>query len=157
MPSFKEFEKRITQNLRRNQIDKLVLDLRFNDGGQPDQGNLLIRKISRIYPRGKGRCYLIVGRKTEGAALENAVEFTVETGALVFGEPSGGKPNHFSGVNRFVLPESGLVVNYSTRFISLVQGDPPSLQPERETPLSYIQYLSGSDPAMEAIFMDDMP
>jgi hypothetical protein len=157
MPSFKEFEKRVIQNLRRNRIEKLVLDLRFNDGGQPDQGNLLIRKMSRIYPRGEGRCYLIVGRRTQGAALENAVEFTAKTGASVFGEPSGGKPNHFSGVKRFVLPESGLVVNYSTRYISLVQGDPSSLQPDLETPLSYLQYLSGSDPAMEAIFMDVIP
>ena len=156
MPSFREFEKRVLKIMRKKPIDKLVLDLRFNDGGQPDQGNLLIRKMGRIKPGGAGRSYVIIGRRTQGAALENAIEFIVKTGASVVGEPSGGKPNHFGEVERFVLPESRLVVSYATQYISLLEGDPPFLQPERQTPLSFSDYLSGADPAMEAILKDDL-
>ena len=157
MPSYKEFEKKVIQTLRRNGADKIVLDLRFNDGGEPDQGSQFIQKLSKLKIKGTGQFFLIVGPKTRGAALQNAFEYIAATGAVVVGESSGGKPNHFGGVKRFVLPETNLIVNYSTRFISLVEGDPPSLIPDRLTPLSFKQYLQGIDPALEAILSDPHP
>jgi hypothetical protein len=151
MPSFKEFEKKVFQTLRTNEIDKLVLDLRFNDGGQPQQGTLFIQKIGKARIKGTGQCYVIVGRETRDAALINAVDFINQTGALVVGECTGGKPNHFGDVKRFVLPESKLVVNYSIRYFTLLEGDPPTLKPGLDAPISFTQYMKGSDPALEAI------
>jgi hypothetical protein len=156
MPSFKEFEKKVLQTLRKNPVDKLVFDLRFNDGGEPDQGSQFIEKLARVKMKGAGRFYLVIGRRTRGAALQNAVEFMARTNPLVVGEPSGGRPNHFGGVRRFVLPETNLIVNYSTRYISLVEGDPPSLLPDLSTPLTFKQYAAGIDPALEAIRQDNL-
>jgi hypothetical protein len=157
MPSYKEFEKKVLQTLRRNQVDKIVLDLRFNDGGEPGQGSQLIQKMSKVKLKGAGRFYVILGRNTRGAALQNAVEYIFTTDAMAVGEPSGGKPNHFNGIKRFVLPETNLIVNYATRYISLAEGDPPSLVPELVTPLTFEQYMEGIDPALEAILREPIP
>jgi hypothetical protein len=156
MPSYDEFEKKVMQTLRRNPVDKIVLDLRFNDGGEPGQGSRFIEKLSKVKMKGAGRFYLIIGRKTRGAALQNAIECITTTGAIVVGEPSGGKPNHFGGVKRFVLPETNLIVNYSTRYIPLIENDPPSLLPDFDTPLAFKQYLSGFDPPLEAILREPL-
>ena len=151
MPSFREFEKRIFKNIRKNEIDNLVFDLRYNSGGNSLQGTSLIRKIAKTELLGKGRTYLMVGRRTFSSAIVNSVDLIKEMDAVVVGEETGGRPNHFGEVDRFVLPESHLVVNYSTKYFKLLDEDIPSLVPDIPAPLKYSQYISGIDPALEAI------
>jgi hypothetical protein len=151
MPSFKEFDKELFQVLRKKEVDKLVFDLRFNSGGQPGQGNQLIRDLHRARIRGKGRFFLLVGRKTSAEGLINALEYMKYPDVTVVGEETGGRPNHFGEVRRFVLPESGLIVSHSTRYFELLPEDLPSISPEVETPMSFRQFLEGIDPAIEAV------
>ena len=73
------------------------------------------------------------------------------TDALIVGETTGGRPNHFGEVNRFVLPESNLVVSYSTMYFSLLPEDKPSIFPDLEAPISFVQYINVIDPAMALI------
>ena len=151
MPSFKEFEKRVFQVLRKKEVDKLIFDLRFNSGGHPDQGSLFAEDLHKAKLKGKGQFYLWVGRKTQAEALVNALDFMRGKDVVVVGEESGGRPNHFGAVRRFVLPESGLIVSHSTRYFQLLEDDPASLVPEVEASISFQEYLEGVDPALEAV------
>lgn len=151
MPPFQEFEKQVFQTIRRTEIDKLVLDLRFNNGGNAAQGTEFIKKLSRARIRGHGHFYLITGRETFASAMINALDMITATEAVVVGEGTGGKPNHYGVVERFVLPESRLVVNCTSGYFKLLDEDPPSLLPDLEAPISFHQYTEGIDPAMEAI------
>lgn len=151
MPSFREFEKKIFQTLRKREIDKLVFDLRFNTGGSEQQGTRLIKKLAGRKMKGQVPVYLIVGRQTYAAAIVNSADLIRQLDAIVVGEATGGRPNHFGEVNRFVLPESRLVVSYSTKYFALSEKDDASIIPEIEVPLTYDVFMSGTDPAMEAI------
>ena len=151
MPSFKEFEKQVFLTIRKREIDKLVFDLRFNDGGNSSQGTNFIKKLSKLQLQGLGKIYVIVGRETSSAAVINTVDFMKNLEVVVVGEGTGGRPNHYGEVKRFVLPESRLVVNYSTRYFDLLEENVPSIMPDIETPLYFQQYLNGTDPALEAI------
>ena len=151
MPSFKEFDKQVFQVLKKKVVDKLIFDLRFNSGGHPAQGSTFIEDLHKAKLKGKGEFYLLVGRKTSSEALINAVDFMKYDGVLVVGEETGGKPNHFGDVRRFVLPESGLIISHSTRYFQLLDEDPLSLSPDLEAPETYPQYLEGIDPALEAV------
>ena len=151
MPSFKEFEKQVLRVLRKEKIDKLVFDLRFNRGGHAEQGTEFIRKIKRTLPKKHGEVFLLVGRGTEAEALINAVDLIKSMKVMLVGEESSGKPNHFGEVKRFVLPESGLVVSYPGTYFSLLEEDPSSLEPEVKTHISFEQYMQGIDPALEAV------
>jgi len=73
------------------------------------------------------------------------------TEVVLVGEDTSGKPNHFGEVNRFVLPESRLIVSYPTRYFVLLEKDPPAIKPDVETPLGFESYSKGIDPAMELI------
>lgn len=70
---------------------------------------------------------------------------------LVVGEDSGGKPNHFGEVKRFVLTTSNLVVSYSTKFYTLLEENPPAIIPDLPVSQSYSGFMEGKDEAMEAI------
>jgi hypothetical protein len=151
MPSFKEFEKEVMQVLRKNQINKLVFDMRFNSGGNSYQGTRFIRKLLKSKLKGDGELYVVVGRKTFSSAIINTIDFLENSDAISVGEETGGKPNHFGEVKRFVLPESKLVVNHSTKYFTLVEEDVPSIAPELQAPISFKQFMKGIDPTLQAI------
>ena len=157
MPSFKEFEKEVFQVLKKKEVDKLIFDLRFNSGGHPAQGKTFIEDLHKAKIKGKGEFYLLVGRKTSSEALINAVDFMKYEGVVVVGEETGGRPNHFGDVRRFVLPESGLIISHSTRYFDLQEEDPPSISPDVEASETFNLFIEGVDPALEAVRMHQIP
>jgi len=157
MPSFKEFEKGVISVLKRKAIDKLVFDLRFNRGGNAAQGTEFITRICKLLPKKNTEIFVLIGRTTFSSAIINTVDL-MECGKVVLvGEETSGRPNHFGEVQRFVLPESKLIVNYSTTYFSLLEGDPPSIEPDLPAPIDYDQYINGIDPAIEAVHLHNLP
>ncbi len=157
MPSFKEFEKQVFPVLKKEEINKLVFDIRYNKGGHASQGTEFIRKICKALPKDHGDIFVLVGRMTSASAIINTVDFMKSEEVVLVGEETSGKPNHFGEVNRFVLPESGLIVSYPTRYFALLDEDLPSIVPDLLTPLDFDQYMKGVDPAMEAVRLTPLP
>jgi len=81
----------------------------------------------------------------------NALDFRNKTKALLVGEPTGGRPNHFGEVKTFTLPYSGLTISYSTNYFRFAKDDTPSLLPDIPAEPSSADYFAGRDPALEAI------
>jgi len=157
MPSFKEFEKKVFPVLKKKEIDKLVFDLRFNRGGNAAQGTEFITKICNLLSKKNTEIFVLIGRTTFSSAVINTVDL-MECGKVVLvGEGTSGRPNHFGEVKRFVLPESKLIVSYSTTYFSLLEGDPPCIEPDLPAPMDYDQYLHGIDPAMVAVRQHNLP
>jgi hypothetical protein len=67
------------------------------------------------------------------------------------GEPSAQKPNSFGEVRAFRLPFSGLEVGCSTRRYRLVDGDPPTFEPDELVPTSFDDLYRGRDPVLERV------
>jgi hypothetical protein len=151
MPSFKEFEKEVFRILKKKKIDKLVFDLRFNRGGYAPQGTEFIKKICKTLPREHGNIFLLLGRTNRASAIINTLDFMNHKEVILVGEETGGRPNHFGDVRRFVLPESKLIVSHSTRYFKLLEEDLPGITPDLLTPIYYDSYINGIDPALEAV------
>jgi len=152
MPSFKEFEKEALKTARKQNIKKLVIDFRFNSGGNPIQWTKFTDKLQKTRIGENADTYLLVGRNTSSAAIINAIDVIKTLNPLVVGEESGGKPNDFGEMKRFVLTTSNLVVTYSTKYFSLVEDDPPAILPDIPVSQSYKSYITGIDEAMEVIY-----
>jgi hypothetical protein len=91
--------------------------------------------------------FVIIGRQTFSSAVLNAIDFR-SLGATLVGEPGGWKPSGYGSVTNLVLPNSGLQVSCSTRKFSDVLGD--ALLPDVPAVLSFADYISERDPALEA-------
>jgi hypothetical protein len=81
----------------------------------------------------------------------NAVQLRDEAGAILVGEPSGGKPWSYGEQRTFSLPRSGVTVFHSTRFFRLGDVDTPSLEPEIAAGISSADFFRSRDPFLEAL------
>lgn len=146
------FAAELWNTIRENGAQRLVIDLRNNGGGDsslldPFIGELAASKdINR-----KGRLFVIVGRRTFSSAILNALDLRKKTAAVFYGEPTGGKPNHYGEIQNLTLPHLGLKVSYSTKYFKFAEGDESSLTPDVLVEIGLQDYLALRDPVLEAI------
>ena len=98
---------------------------------------------------------MIVGRRTFSAALANAIDFRKDTNAILVGEPIGERPNSYSENDEMTLPNSRLVVSYSTRYYKFVDEDVPAVLPDVRIDPSWPEFRAGRDPVMDWILAHD--
>jgi tetratricopeptide (TPR) repeat protein len=151
---FDAFIKRLTDFIAANDIAKMAVDLRWNNGGNTVIGKQFVDAIkpnAKVNQRGK--LFVIIGRRTYSAAQNVATMLEQETNSILVGEQSGSSPN-FIGEEDFVtLPYSGILVNVSDLFWQTAWPWDRRiwLAPELYTPPSFAAYAANRDVALEAI------
>ena len=138
-----------------NPVEKLVVDLRQNGGGN----NMLNRPflhgmIKRDDGIGRsGRFFVLIGRHTFSAAQNIVTKLENETNVLFAGEPTGGAPNHYGDATRLRLPNSGVVIRASTLWWQDAHPNDERLWigPHLAAELSADDDRAGRDPALEAV------
>jgi hypothetical protein len=130
---------------------RLIIDLRFNGGG--DETVLwpmmdALKKSNRF--KDKGDIIVLISRWTFSSAMTNAHQLKERLGAILIGEPTGGKPNHFGQLDSFVLPNSGLTISHSTKWFQKVKGDPDAVEPDVLVEFDSAAFFGGRDPVLEA-------
>ena len=150
---FNQFLQQMQQFAATHQVDKFVIDLRNNTGGDSSILQPLISALSTDPNLNRSdRLFVIIGRLTISSGLLNAISLRQQTHATFVGEATGGKPNHFGEVGSFRLPNSRLLVTYAKKFFTTVSGDPSSLFPDTVVELSSADFFTGRDPVLENIF-----
>jgi hypothetical protein len=114
--SFKHFNAALFDFIDSHPVERLVVDIRDNGGGD---STLLAPFITRLkaHPLNhRGTLFVIVGRGTFSSAVLNVLKLAQETEATFVGEATSGNPAHYGEVQSFVLPHSRMQVNYSTKY-----------------------------------------
>ena len=106
---------------------------------------------SRRGLRERGRLFVAIGRHTFSSGMMNAGQFADTYGAILVGEPTGGKPNAYGEVRTVELPHSKIKVGYCTKLFRRAKEDPPSIEPDLAVPLTFEDWKSGRDPVLEAV------
>ena len=153
-PSIKEFAKEVFNFVDNNTIDRFIFDLRDNSGGNMKLNRPLIEGIIERYSINlKGNLFVITGRRTFSAGTKAAIELKKNTEAIFVGEPSRGKPNGYGEIEKFRLPNSNIVVEYSVEFYTMIPelGDANYLAVDIPVENSYKDYAEGRDKVFEKI------
>jgi hypothetical protein len=137
--------------LKSTGADKLAIDLRQNGGGDYTVGEAdLIRPIAKLASiNRKGHLFVLIGPETFSAAMNNAAQFRAMTAATLVGETIGEKPNSYQEPRELVLPNSHLVVRYSTRWYAFQPHGPNEISPDVRILPSWADYASGRDPVVD--------
>ena len=149
-----DFFHRVFAFIDANPVDRLVIDIRNNGGGNGYLNWPLIYGIIRsdkINQRGK--LFTITGRLTFSAAGMCAVYLERHTNTLFVGEPTGSSPNGYGEHGEITLPNSKIKVSVSTLYWQ--EADPrdrrPWIAPQIAADPSFEDYRNNVDPAMRAI------
>lgn len=112
--SFANFTRQARLGLSDSRIERVVLDLRRNGGGN----NMLPEPLRRTLVKSRfnrpGGLYVLVGPRTFSAAMNIATRLERETDALFVGEPTGGRPNHYGDAKYLVGSATGVPYLIST-------------------------------------------
>ena len=133
-------------------IDAVVVDLRRNSGGNSMIAAPLISWLRELSEDSAIRLYLIIGRWTYSSGILNAIEISEIPGVTVFGENTGGAPNHLGEVRTTQLPWSGLSVSYPTKYFQRVDGEGTTMRPDVQIPLDAGMLFRGENRILDAIY-----
>jgi hypothetical protein len=96
-------------------VDRLILDLRGNDGGNNVLSRPLLDGLAcRERINRKGHLFALIGRRTFSAAVCLAVDLERRTNVIFAGVPTGSSPNFIGETSLSRLPWSGLSLSVST-------------------------------------------
>ncbi len=147
------FYERVFNFIEKNGVERLILDVRLNGGGNNYKNKALVTKIIESKTINTvGNLYVILGRRTFSACQNLVNELDNYTNAIFMGEPTGENIN-FYGDNRLVeLPNTKLPVYLS---FAWWQDKPqwenqPWLAPHIAIDMSFDQYKTNQDPVVEA-------
>ena len=132
---------------------RLIVDLRQNGGGDFKKGRRqLVSPIQKNTTLNqKGNLFVITGRRTFSAAMVNSIDFKKETNAIIIGEPPGEKPNSYSENDEMKLPNSGLIISYSTKYYKFLDVDVPAFEPDIRVDPNWKDFSAGVDPVLAKI------
>lgn len=117
-PTFPEVTNELFQFMDNNPVERLIIDVRQNSGGEPNTAQSLIDGLSkRTKFTEEGRLFVLVGRRTFSAALTNAVHLRSKASARIVGEYSRGKPNSPSEGRDIDLKSTKVWLTVSTQFV----------------------------------------
>ncbi|MDF1809027.1 MAG: S41 family peptidase, partial [Phycisphaerales bacterium] len=135
---------------------RIIIDLRMNGGGDE---TILWPMMKMLEDSERfsdpGDIITLISRYTFSSAMSNAHQLKSRTGAILIGEPTGGKPNHFGQLNSFELPHSKLIIWHSTKWFNKVKDDPDSVYPDILIEFGSDDFFDGQDPILEAALSFD--
>jgi hypothetical protein len=152
--TIEQFFGEVVEFVGKNDVDKLVLDLRHNGGGN----NTLVRPIIRgliqmKHIDKKGHLFVVTGRKTFSAAQNLVNQLESWTNASFIGEPTGSHVNMYGDARSFYLPKSGLRLRISELFWQNkhARDERRWTAPHFAAEPTFVDYKNNIDPAMRAI------
>jgi hypothetical protein len=146
--------------LAKGDVDRLVLDLRWNWGGDDSLSQPLLHAlISSPVLRGPAALVVLVGRGTFSAAMMLAVDLERHLRPLFVGEPTGARPNHYGDSRRTTLPNSGLTLRISTLYwqVSDPRDRRVAITPQLAAPPRWQDLVAGRDPALDLALAPQVP
>ena len=147
------FYKKVFDFIENNDVERLVLDVRLNGGGNNYKNKPIVTGILESKKINKpGKLFVIIGRRTFSACQNLVNELHNYTNALFVGEPTAENINFYGDNRRVDLPKSKLPVFLSFAWWQ----DKPQwendqwLAPQVAVEMSFDQYKSNKDPVLEA-------
>ncbi|MDU6266294.1 MAG: hypothetical protein E6600_17500 [Anaerocolumna aminovalerica] len=159
---FADFNKKMFNSIEENAVEKVIIDLRNNSGGNSEILNPFTKRLkSYIAENTNVKVYILVGRNTFSSgmfAIYRIKESAPE--AVSIGEPTGGALDCYGEVKTINLPNSQIPISYSTKYFefsknfSYKNDGVGTFLPDISIQPTIVDYKSGTDVVLEYVFGD---
>jgi len=154
-PTFPDFNLKLLENIKQNNYQNLILDMRLNAGGNGAMIAPMLKALIKFESTNpKGKIFVLIGRGTFSAAQNFLVNITKNTNAIIVGEPSGSSPNFAGEAGYFKLPYSGLwgIIASQYHQSSTAEDKRKWVAPHIPVGQSSTDFFNGNDKALNSIF-----
>ena len=133
--------------------DKLIIDLRYNFGGDASRALEAVRSVVRREGAAWRNLYVLTGPKTFSAAVLLLDDLADNVRLTLVGEPAGAPLNHYGDATVRRYPTAGFRATISTlRHQRSDSSDIRSFLPvDVPAPFAFADYIRGADPAVDPI------
>ncbi|MBN2070119.1 MAG: hypothetical protein JW814_01580 [Candidatus Krumholzibacteriota bacterium] len=149
-----QFVSRLGDWIDNNDFDRMVIDIRKNDGGDSYVSRAIAGMIiGKDKVDRSGRLFALSSRKTFSAAVMFLSLLEYNTRVVIVGEETGQGPFFCGRPRTLVLPNSRmelLIGSYYNR-CALVDDGENAIVPDIAVPYTADDFLCGRDPAIEAV------
>ncbi len=145
-----ELVQEIAASMQENPVDRVVLDLRNNGGGEAGGYRDLLHLLAGPQ-MDRRELEVLIGRLTFSAGTSLAVLLEQRAAHVsLLGERSGGAPNFWADPTTVTLPNSGLQAQIADRYEGIAgPGDTRlTVRPDVVVPFTAHDYFSGHDPVL---------
>lgn len=152
--SFSKLCEQFFEAFDQSTVEKLVIDIRRNTGGNHVELPLLKGILARPHIDKSDKLFLITGRVTFSAAVHLTTTLKRYTHITLIGEPASGRPNHYGANRGFRLPNHHQIeIRCSIDYYQDSQPFDFNIinAPNIWTEMTATEYQSNIDPAMEAV------
>ncbi|MEQ8674838.1 MAG: hypothetical protein RLP44_18050 [Aggregatilineales bacterium] len=143
----------IEAHLESDSIDRVIIDLRNNPGGNEGTSlPLSVFLINNEFFDEDGRLIVLTGPRTFSAAVVFSLRLEAGTSAVFIGEDTGGRPLMFENNSLLILQNSDIRLRIASRAREDVPAEDTRLaiSPDILIPLRAEDYFAGLDPAFDA-------
>ena len=153
------FAARLGEAIAEQDPDRLLIDVRHNNGGDASQLGPLVQEMRKFEQGRQGReLVVLMGRNTFSAAQVFLAQVDRDTSAIFAGEPSSSRPNFIGEVNLVQLPWSGATACISNRYHETIPGDTRTfIPPDIPLELTSTDYFANRDPLLELVLARPRP
>jgi tetratricopeptide (TPR) repeat protein len=145
------FYKRVFDFIENNVVEKLIIDVRLNGGGNNYKNKVVITSIINSKKINKvGNLFVIIGRRTFSACQNLVNELDNYTNAIFIGEPTAENVNFYGDTRKVALPNSKIPV-----FLSFAWWQDKSpwenadwMAPHIAIDMSFDEYITNQDPVL---------
>jgi hypothetical protein len=148
-----DFATELVRTFEENELEKVVVDVRSNGGGNNTTFTPLIAALQTPSINKSGVLFCLIGRETFSAAGNFVTTIEHDTRAILVGEPTGGAPNQYGDARNVPLPGGrNVTLRLSTRYHQFSSADDARLthEPQLAIPLRSADFFAGRDPVLAA-------
>lgn len=151
-PEFEKFGNELIEEINNKKVDKFIIDLRNNTGGNSMLMTNFANRLSKINEiNQKGKIFVLTGRETFSSGVMACTDLKDLTNAIFIGEATGGNVNSYGEVLTLTLPNSKIVVSYSTKYFGGYPEYKENFTPDILVDESFGDYVKGIDDVYEAV------
>ena len=147
------FYERVFDFIENNDVNKVVLDVRLNGGGNNYKNKPIVTGLIKSKINETGKLFVIIGRRTFSACQNLVNEISNYTNAIFVGEPTGENINFYGDNRKETLPNSKMDLYLSFAWWQ----DKPQWEnaewtaPHLAVEQSFDDFQSNQDPVLQQI------
>lgn len=148
-----DFQNKVIADIKEKKHKKVIIDLRYNEGGLSGTFEMLINELGRLQESQKFDSYTLIGNDTFSSGVATAAHINNKLINTLYGSPTGGKPNSYGATEYKELESPFKLYKTYMYYRCTPYDDMMTLYPDITVEQTYEDYKNKVDTVVEEVLL----